>query len=392
MRLMKRIENICIITSPFGCIPPNAIGAVEKRWKSCGDYFLEKGINVTFLSKRPCKSDNNTVHNIYIKGYSWTGSKIKDLILDFVYSFKALWKMPKCDAVVLNTIFTPVLLPLFKWKYKVSLYNVARFPKKQLGMYRAVDILSCVSNVVYNCMLEQTPSTKEQGCVINNFINTDVFHQRRKHSRTDTPIVLFTGRVHREKGLELLVKAINNVRKTYNVSLKIIGAWEVERGGSGYDYVEELNGLAAGWKIDWVAPVYDPKQLAEEMDKCDIYCYPSIADKGETFGVAPLEAMGLGLPTIVSALECFSDFLKDKESGLVFDHHSPDAVKQLADCILYILESDKNYDILSKNAFQAAAEFTIENKAEEYICVMNNVLNYGRLGFDDKLMKVRQIE
>lgn len=389
---MTLIKSISIITSPFGCIPPNAIGAVEKRWKSCGDYFLEKGIDVTFISKMPSESCKSSGHNIYIKGYSWTGSKIKDLLLDFIYSFKALWKMPKCDAVVLNTIFTPVLLPLFKWKYKVSLYNVARFPKKQLGAYRAVDILSCVSNVVYKCMLEQTPSTKRQGCVINNFINTDIYHPLRKHNRTDNPIVLFTGRVHREKGLELLVKAINEVRKTYNISLKVIGAWEVERGGSGQDYVDELNNLASGWEIDWVDPIYDPKLLSKEMDKCDIYCYPSLADKGETFGVAPLEAMGLGIPTVVSALECFSDFLKDKESGLVFDHHSPNAVSQLADCILYIMRSDKDYDSLSKNAIQAAAEFTIENKAEEYLCVLNNVLNYGCLGFDDNSMKVKQID
>lgn len=128
------------------------------------------------------------------------------------------------------------------------------------------------------------------------------------------------------------------------------------------------------------------------MDKCDIYCYPSLADKGETFGVAPLEAMGLGIPTVVSALECFSDFLKDKESGLIFDHHSQDAVSRLADCILYVMRCDKDYDSLSKNAIQAAAEFTIENKAEEYLCVLNNVLNYGCLGFDENSMKVKQID
>ena len=143
---MEQVRKINIITSPFGSIPPYAIGAVEKLWKSCGDYYLSKDVDVCFLSKRPKDNILDDKNHIYIKGYGRTGSWTKDFMLDFVYSIKALWKMPKCDAVVLNTIWSPVLLPLFKGKYKVSLYNVARFPKKQFGFYKTVDILSCVRN------------------------------------------------------------------------------------------------------------------------------------------------------------------------------------------------------------------------------------------------------
>lgn len=106
---MKKNRKINIITSPFGCIPPYAIGAVEKRWKSCGDYYLKKGMDVVFISKSPDEEVENDENNIYIKGYGRTGSWTKDLFLDLIYSFKALWKMPKCDAVVLNTIWSPVL-------------------------------------------------------------------------------------------------------------------------------------------------------------------------------------------------------------------------------------------------------------------------------------------
>lgn len=58
-----------------------------------------------------------------------------------------------------------------------------------------------------------------------------------------------------------------------------------------------------------------------------------MADNGETFGVAPLEALELGLATIVSDLDCFKDFISDGENGLVFDRHSNRADDLLAGCI-----------------------------------------------------------
>lgn len=386
-----KLSSINIITSPFGCIPPNAIGAVEKLWKSCGDYYCSKGLSVCFISKMPKTPLANVGTNIYIKGYGRTNSRIKDLLLDFVYSLKALWKMPKCDAIVLNTCWTPILLPLFRWKYKVALYNVARFPKRQFGFYKSVDVLSCVSSAVYKCLVSQTPSAQKQACVISNFIDTNVFHPYCKHKLSDKITILYTGRVHREKGIGLLVEAVNKLRFNYDVALEIIGAWDIPRGGSGEEYKDELNMLADGWYIDWKEPIYDPKELANEMDKCDIYCYPSLAEKGETFGVAPLEAMGLGIPTIVSSLDCFKDFVTDRISGLIFDHRAKNAVNQLVDCFKYVIDNDVHYKNLSETGAAISASFNIVQKAEEYLLVMNNMLNYRQTGFDVQSNKVEII-
>ena len=388
---MQKITSIVIITSPFGCIPPHAIGAVEKLWKSCGDVFRKKGIKVTFISKKPEIHDELPSDNIYIKGYNRTGKWWLDFVLDFVYSLYALTISPKADAIVLNTAWTPVILPLFKWKYKVSLYNVARFPKKQFKFYKAVDILSYVSNIVYKSLIEQTESSQRQACVISNFIDTDVYKKSIEHNIKETPIILYTGRIHREKGIDLLVRAVNSVNRKHKVRLKLVGAYETSKGGSGKEYKEELDKMADGWTIEWHDPIYNPKDLAKEMDKCDIYCYPSLADKGETFGVAPLEAMGLGLPTIVSSLDCFSDFLKDKENGLVFNHHSKYAVEELTNCINKIIESPELYKHLSENAVKSSTSFNVESKAEEYLTALTNMMCYRRTGFDIHELKIKKI-
>lgn len=44
--------KIGIITSPFGPIPPNALGAVEKSWYYIAQYFVKQNHEVTFYSKK----------------------------------------------------------------------------------------------------------------------------------------------------------------------------------------------------------------------------------------------------------------------------------------------------------------------------------------------------
>jgi len=49
-----------------------------------------------------------------------------------------------------------------------------------------------------------------------------------------------------------------------------------------------------GPDIDWVGPVFDADRLARHYERATVFAYPSLAEKGEAFGVAPLEAMASG--------------------------------------------------------------------------------------------------
>jgi glycosyltransferase involved in cell wall biosynthesis len=69
----------------------------------------------------------------------------------------------------------------------------------------------------------------------------------------------------------------------------------------------------------------------------DIFCYPSLAERGETFGVAVAEAMSARCAVIVSALACFSDLAEDGETALVFNHRAGHPEALLADCISRLL-------------------------------------------------------
>lgn len=349
------------------CLPPYSTGAVEKVWAKKGEYMLKNGDEIVFVSKRPASHKQNTKNYIYVKGYNRTKSWWEDLFLDLIYSYRALKAAPLSDIVVLNSIWSPILYPLFKRKLKHALYNVARFPKKQLGLYKAVDCLSCVSVAVYNAAIKQTPSLKSKMCVINNPIDTEVFISHTIRNCSSNPTVVYSGRIHEEKGLDILVTAINIlVEQNHKVNLTLIGPIDIASGGSGENYKQYLDSIAKSYKINWVKPIYSAKDLANEVSKGDIFCYPSVASKGETFGVAPLEAMGLGLPTIVSALDCFQDFVEDGKTGLIFNHMDKEASQKLARLILKLIESKELYQLLSKNGSEKAKYFSVENIVRVY--------------------------
>lgn len=366
--------KVNIITGPFGCLPPYAIGAVEKLWYSIGTDMRNKGHQVIFISKKPLK-ESSMDDNLLLHGYERTGSWVKDFVLDFVFSIKALSKMPKCDMLVLNSIWSPILCLLFKWKYRRALYNVARFPKKQMGAYFAMSSLACVSTAVYNALIEQSPSMKSRACVIPNPIDTHIFcNEHMVKTLSDSPEVVYSGRVHKEKGLDILVKAVTRLHEVgISVGLRIIGATKIEDGGSGEDYVDYLESLVRGYRITWVEPIFSPSLLAKEIRKGDIFCYPSIAGLGETFGVAPLEAMGLGLVPIVSNLDCFKDFIVDNENGLVFDHTDVRCDELLANCLMRLLSDEKMYSEMSAKAIKKSAGFSVSRVSDMYMSIFKKV-------------------
>lgn len=370
--------NITIVTSPFGCIPPYSLGAVERLWHQVGVYLREHGHNVTFISKKPTENITDSEGYIYIKGYGrskWT--LIDNTLRDALYSWKALSSAPKSDVIVLNTIWSPILILLFWWKFKTSVYNVARFPKFQTGLYGLVSCLSCVSSPVLSALVQMHPHLKSKSTFVNNPINTSVFRCDQTFQKFgDIVKVVYSGRVHREKGLDVLAKALEivSVESNRQFELSIVGPYEVGKGGSGEEYVNEIKDCAKSFKINWVGSLYSSEELAAALKQNDIFCYPSLADKGETFGVAPLEAMGLGLITVVSALECFSDFLVDGQNGVVFNHRVAEPERELANALKVLISDEQKCRNLSQAAAKTAERFSVDHIAQQYANLFQKLL------------------
>lgn len=370
--------KISIVTSPFCELPPDAIGAVERLWADMAGEFARQGHSIELLGKRGktvLPSERN-LKRTYIRGYGRAKSVYFDIILDFFYSFRALGRMGVCDVLVCNTFWTPILAPLFfRRKFKRLVYNVERFPKIQLKMYRRVDLFACASTPVRAELIRLVPSFENRARVIPNPINIDVFNASVRPDSHGELRIGYHGRIHVEKGIDRLAEAVSKLSAEFSqIRLRMIGPSEVSRGGSGEAYRRKLDELSKK-RIEWVEAISNPEMLAASLRECLIYCYPSVAEKGETFGVSPLEAMGLGLPVVVSKLECFADFAKNGVNALVFNHRANDATDQLVHQLRRLLLDAKLRDSLSERAYATTRRFSTTVVASNYLLAFEELVN-----------------
>ena len=375
--------RISILTSPFCELPPDAIGAIEIRWMNCAVVFSKMKHFVQMIGKKGSTilPDESFFEHTYVRGYKRTGSVYLDIVLDFFYTIRALKCLKKCDVLVVNTFWAPILAPLlFRNRYHRLVYNVARFPKRHMFFYRHVDMFVCTSSAIKKKFIELLPSLRGIRCeVVNNPIDVSTFNREHFLSIDDRQMIIgYHGRIHREKGLHLLAAAVKKCAIVIpNIRIKIIGSWDIARGGSGLSYKEKLDAMSDN-RIEWVPPISDRKQLAAALRTCLVYCYPSIAERGETFGVAPLEAMGLGLPVVVSNLECFRDYVVPGVNSLVFDHKKDDAVDVLAELLRSLMSVAKVRESIGNAAAETASCFSTDNIARKYINIFEDLLRSGK--------------
>lgn len=363
--------KIGIITCAFSSIPPYAIGAVEKVWFDLANEFVKKGHEVTFYAKSHCNKEyseirQNGVNVVYLKGYDRPISAKKDTIIDAFYSFRALLKVKKCDILVCNTKMSPILSELFRYKFKASVYNVCRYPKGQFKYYLKVDRLASCATMITNAVLEQEPRCAKNIKTLNNPVNLAAFTPSPRTFDKQNIRIVFTGRIHEEKGLINLAKAVNGLIDEYpNIKLTLVGTYDIERGGSGINYLNEVKSVINNKNFEYLPATSSPMELAKIIANSDIYCYPPLPTTGDAMPCAPLEALAMQKPVVVSDLPCFNDYITI-DNGLRFNV-AHDAVKNLQEALLKIINDEKYRDEISLNGVNTSKQFDTDKIADLFL-------------------------
>jgi glycosyltransferase involved in cell wall biosynthesis len=369
--------RIVILLGAFLSPPPAQCGAVEMIWTSLAHAFALRGHEVTVV----CRDEEGLMASLsgraeryrLVRGFKRTKYIVANLVFDLIFSARALNAAPPTDLIVLNTFFGPILSSFSVRKKPVTLYSLARFPKGQFALYRSLDGVVAVSNAVAAALLRQAPAFAGRTQVVPNPINTEVFSLKSLPASpaNSSPVVLYTGRIHPEKGLQMLVEACALLKNDYpGLILRLIGESDIAKGGGGPSFLEELRKSAnTDLVLQIGAPLYDRNALATALRSCDVYCYPSIAESGESFGVAPLEAMGVGCAVVVSDLACFRDFIRSNQNALCFDHRSDGRVTSLRDALALLLGDRSRAETLGRAAAADAQRFSVEAIAHKYECL-----------------------
>ena len=359
--------RITIIQGAFLPIPPLKGGAVEKAWFALGREFAALGHTVNHISRHypslPQEEEQHKVRHIRVKGYDAPASLKYRLGLDLLYSRRALAALPASDIVVSNTFWLPLL---YRRQRRGRLYvHVARFPKGQLKYYAKNSVLQTVSEPIRRAILSEVPDALER-CSVVPYPLSNAYFEVGPITKTKT--FLYAGRLHPEKGVHLLIEAFREVQQQLpDWRLRIVGPWLHSQGGAGEDYLAELKSKAEGLEIYFTGPIFDEAKLVQEYHNAAVFCYPSLAEKGETFGLSALEGMAGGAVPIVSALPCFGDFITHENNGLIFDHRRDDAVSELANQLLRIARQDKLRENIAGNALKTAAQYRLGAIAQQYL-------------------------
>jgi len=145
----------------------------------------------------------------------------------------------------------------------------------------------------------------------------------------DKKIILYLGRIHKIKGLDILVRAyayVVNKLGVNNVLLVIAGV------DDGYlDELEQLlSQLRTANNVLLTGPLYGKDKLEAYVD-ADVFILPS---RYETFPNVVLEAYACSKPVIASNVESISDIVIHGKTGLLFRAGN---VQDLAEMIVYML-------------------------------------------------------
>ena len=355
-------------------IPPLMGGAVEKMWFILGQKFAARGHAVTHISRNwpnlPTIEDIQGVRYERVAGYDAPASLLVLKLLDAVYTLRAIKSIPQdTDIVVTNTFWAPIFLPFFR---RAKIYvDVARMPKGQMRFYSKAHLRANSTPVANAIRAELPESMHPQVSMVPNPLPYDTIELVDLNCKGRN--ILYCGRVHPEKGLALLAKAANTLPEGW--VLTIVGPWKTAEGGGGEDYLKSLKALFDATKVQFIEPIYDIEQLNQRYKEAAIFVYPSVAEKGETFGLAPLEAMAWGAVPVVSDLACFKDFITHNHNGLIFNHRIQDASMQLQQCIMRLIEDDALRTRLGKESLQVRVSHSPDSIADLFLADFEKLLS-----------------
>ncbi|MFN6519069.1 MAG: glycosyltransferase family 4 protein [Nostoc sp. CreGUA01] len=370
---------ISIFTGPWLPVPAIQGGSVPRLWQGLAEEFVTKGHQVTILCRsypgQPQQEVINGVNYIRRGGFPQSTNIWWDLLKDLAYALMTLPTLPAADILVINDFWLPVFASLRPRVGKIVI-NANRFPKGQYRLYAKADYIAAASTAIKEAIAQQYPTATPRIKVIPNPIDTTIFHPSI-HSIPDKKerVILYVGRLHPEKGIDVLLNAFSILSQQISqIKLRIIGPYKENQGGGGEQYLRILQSKAEGLNIEFVSPIFDISKLAEAYRQADIFCYPSLAEQGEAFPVAPLEAMSTGLIPIVSNLDCFKDLIEEGVTGYFFNHRSSDAADNLAVKLKSVLLNPEKIHQISMKATQKASEFSYEQIGRSYLFDFDNLL------------------
>ena len=238
--------------------------------------------------------------------------------------------------------------------------NPTVFGIEKDGMNNADHIIT-VSNLTRDTVINNYGIDPAKVTTVHNAVTPLTPEQLNvPHHKSKDKVVTFLGRITMQKGPEYFVEAAYKVLKN-NPNVRFVMA------GSG-DMMNKMILLAAerGISDRFHFPGFQRgSQVYEMLKASDVYVMPSVS---EPFGISPLEAMQMGVPSIISKQSGCAEILTNV---IKTDYWDIDA---MADAINSIVTYPAMYTQLKEDGLNEVNQITWDKAGKKVIDIYNKVL------------------
>ncbi|MEK7177196.1 MAG: glycosyltransferase [Patescibacteria group bacterium] len=177
----------------------------------------------------------------------------------------------------------------------------------------------------------------------------DISSSPSPYSLVPRPYFITVSRLARAKHIDVLIKAANDAK----FNLKIVGS------GRDEEYLKSI----AGPTIEFLGNLTD-EELKETYTNAKAFLF---ASKDEEFGIAPVEAMGYGLPVIAFRSGGLPEYVIDGKNGYLFNELKESSLINKVNELTNL--TNQRYLEMRKEARKTAEKFSEEN-------FKKNILNF----------------
>jgi glycosyltransferase involved in cell wall biosynthesis len=184
-----------------------------------------------------------------------------------------------------------------------------------------------------------------------------------RYGLNGAPKVLYVGRVSREKGLDVLLAAFDQLRRELAADAELVIV------GDG-PYLEELRSEHRSSDVSFLGYRHG-EELARIYASADVFTFPS---ENDTFGNAVLEAHASGLPAVVVDRGGPVEQIADGTNGLIIPARDPAAMARAIDSLL---KDDEARRRMGRAGAERIRQLTLANAARAQWKLYMDVLGRG---------------
>lgn len=204
----------------------------------------------------------------------------------------------------------------------------------------------------------------EKCVVVPNGINVAKFLHDEPKMTSKEFIIGTVARLHRYKGVDILIEAFNDIQKKFTECKLLITGDGPER-----EHLEtRVDSLQLRSKVKFIGSLNNQSIVKEFLPALDLFILPS---RTEGFGIALVEAMVAGIPVIGSSTDGIKEIIDDGVNGLIFQNgNAQDLVRKIE---FMIINEDARKKMAIRGSQDAKKKYSIESYCNSLVKLYKDI-------------------